>query len=102
MMASESWSSGIALEHADRARLDEKSEMRREKDIVDMTLSGCNCGTNTIKTIGWASVALGVAAIGVYVGRELRQRYKFKRRTLIDFYSHAGDGQYSADYGVGI
>ena len=56
----------------------------------------------TVKTIGWASVAIGVAAVGVYVGRELRQRYQFKRRTPMDFYSHAGDSTYSADYGVGI
>jgi hypothetical protein len=66
-----------------------------------MTLSECRRG-NTIKTIGWASVALGVAAVGVYVGRELRQRYKFKRRTPMDFYSHAGDSMQSAEYGVGI
>lgn len=55
-----------------------------------------------IKTIGWASLALGVAAIGVYVGRELRLRYKFKRRTPYDFYSHAGDSMPSAEYGMGI
>lgn len=57
-----------------------------------------------LRALGWASVAVGVAALGLYVGRELRIRYKFKRRTPTDFYSHAGD-EYdypSADYGVGV
>lgn len=58
--------------------------------------------SHAIKTIGWASLALGVAAIGVYVGRELRLRYKFKRRTPYDLYSHAGDRMPSAEYGMGI
>lgn len=51
--------------------------------------------------VGWTSVAVGVAALGVYVGRELRFRYKFKRRTPSDFYSHAGD-ELRAEFGVGI
>jgi hypothetical protein len=55
-----------------------------------------------LRALGWASVAVGVAALGLYVGRELRIRYKFKRRTPTDFYSHAGDEYPSADYGVGI
>jgi hypothetical protein len=67
-----------------------------------MNLPDSGNDSYAIKTIGWASLALGVAAIGVYVGRELRQRYKFKRRTPYDFYSHAGDSMPSADYGMGI
>lgn len=55
-----------------------------------------------LQALGWASVAVGVAALGLYVGRELRIRYKFKHRTPSDFYSHAGDEYSSADYGVGI
>ncbi len=55
-----------------------------------------------LKAIGWSSVALGVVALGVYVGRELRLRYKFNRRTPYDFYSHAGDEIQSAEYGMGI
>jgi hypothetical protein len=35
------------------------------------------------------------------VGRELRLRYKFKRRTPSDIYSHAGE-ELGAEYGVGI
>lgn len=55
-----------------------------------------------LKAIGWTSVAVGVVALGLYVGRELRQRYKFNRRTPYDLYSHAGDQMQSAEYGMGI
>jgi hypothetical protein len=55
-----------------------------------------------LRAIGWTSVALGVVAVGLYVGRELRQRYKFNRRTPYDFYSHAGDQISAAEYGVGV
>jgi hypothetical protein len=52
--------------------------------------------------VGWTSVAVGIAAVGLYVGRELRARYKFKHRTQYDFFSHAGDSVCTADYGTGI
>ena len=57
--------------------------------------------TALIKTVGWISAALGAVALGLIVGRELRQRYKFNRRTPYDFYAHSGDGQ-DADFGLGI
>jgi hypothetical protein len=52
--------------------------------------------------VGWTSVAVGIAAVGLYVGRELRARYKFNHRTQYDFFSHAGDSVCAADYGTGI
>ena len=52
--------------------------------------------------VGWTSLALGIAAVGLYVGRELRARYKFNHRTQYDFFSHAGDSVCAADYGTGI
>jgi hypothetical protein len=52
--------------------------------------------------VGWTSVAVGIAAVGLYVGRELRARYKFNHRTQYDFFSHAGDSVCTADYGTGI
>jgi hypothetical protein len=55
-----------------------------------------------LKAIGWSSIAVGVVALGLYVGRELRQRYKFNRRTPYDMYSHAGDQMQSDAYGMGI
>jgi hypothetical protein len=55
-----------------------------------------------LKTVGWVSAALGAVALGVLVGREIRQRYKFNRRTPYDLYSHAGDKLPDVDCGVGI
>ncbi|WP_260703335.1 hypothetical protein [Edaphobacter flagellatus] len=56
-----------------------------------------------IKTVGWISAGLGAVALGLFLGRELRQRYKFNRRTPYDFYSHSGDDkQQDVDFGLGI
>lgn len=55
-----------------------------------------------LKTFGWVSAALGAVALGLIVGRELRQRYKFNRRTPYDLYSHSGDELPDVDFGVGI
>lgn len=66
---------------------------------------GCKSCTESriaLRAIGWASVAVGVAALGLFVGRELRLRYKFNRRTPSDFYSHAGDEGQSTEFGMGI
>jgi hypothetical protein len=57
--------------------------------------------SKTLKVIGWFSIGMAVAALGLYVGRELRSRYKFKKRTPYDFYSNAGNQQ-STEFGVGI
>lgn len=53
------------------------------------------------RAVGWTSLALGITALGLYVGRELRTRYKFKRRTPSDFFSHAGE-DLGPEYGMGI
>lgn len=57
--------------------------------------------SRTLRVIGWFSVGMAVAAIGLYVGRELRLRYKFSHRTPYDFYSNAGNQQ-TSEFGVGI
>jgi hypothetical protein len=54
-----------------------------------------------LRTVGWISAGLGAVALGLFVGRELRQRYKFNRRTPYDFYAHSGDEQ-DVDFGLGI
>jgi hypothetical protein len=54
-----------------------------------------------LQTVGWVSAALGAVAIGLFIGRELRQRYKFNRRTPYDFYAHSGD-ESDLEFGVGI
>ena len=54
-----------------------------------------------LRVIGWLSAGMAVAALGIYVGRELRIRYKFKRRTPYDFYANAGEQQ-ASEFGMGI
>lgn len=56
--------------------------------------------SKTLRVLGWFSVGMAVAALGVYVGYELRSRYKFNRRTPYDFYSKAEPQ--TSDFGVGI
>jgi hypothetical protein len=58
--------------------------------------------SHLLKTVGLVSAALGAVAIGLIVGREIRRRYKFNRRTPYDLYSHSGDELVDADWGVGI
>ena len=71
-----------AIENAEQIELEEKSE------------------SNTLRVIGWFSVGMAVAALGIYVGSELRSRYKFKRRTPYDFYSNSD--QQASEFGMGI
>ena len=58
--------------------------------------------THLLRTVGWISAALGAVALGLLVGRELRERYKFNRRTPYDLYAHSGDELPEPDCGVGI
>lgn len=57
--------------------------------------------SSTLRVIGWVSLGVAVAALGVFVGRELRNRYKFSHRTPYDFYSEAGRRQ-GGEFGLGI
>ena len=54
-----------------------------------------------MRNVGLVSAGITVLAIGVVVGRELRARYKFQRRTPYDIYAHSGDPQ-ELEFGVGI
>jgi len=55
-------------------------------------------GSPALRVIGWLSLGITLAAISIVVGRELRCRYKFKRRTPYDFYDHGGE----SEFGVGV
>jgi hypothetical protein len=57
--------------------------------------------SNTLKVVGWLSVGVAVAVLGIFVGCELLSRYKFKRRTPYDFYEHAGERP-AGEFGLGI
>ena len=55
-----------------------------------------------LRSIGWVSAGLTMLALGVVIGRELRLRHKFNRRTPYDLYAHAGDEVPDMEFGVGI
>jgi|CZKF01.1.fsa_nt_gi hypothetical protein len=57
--------------------------------------------SSTLKWVGWLSVGITVAVIGIFVGREMRSRYKFNHRNPYDFYTHAGEKQ-TGEFGLGI
>jgi hypothetical protein len=73
--------------------------MSSEADFVT-TLEEPSEGS-ALRLLGWFSVGMAVAALSFFVGRELRSRYRFKKRTPYDFYSSAGESQ-SAEFGMGI
>ena len=79
-------------------------EPRREG--VVSVLPGLRCKGEeskiALRVLGWASAAVGIAALGLYVGWELRVRYKFNRRTPSDLFSHAGDEEQTTEFGMGI
>lgn len=66
-----------------------------------LTSSGEEHESRALRVIGWFSIGMAVAAVGIVVGRELRSRYKFSKRTPYDFYSNAGERPLS-EFGVGI
>ncbi len=55
-----------------------------------------------LRAVGLATVVVGAVTLGLYIGRELRFRYKFRRRTPSDFFSNAGDPIANAEYGMGV
>lgn len=63
------------------------------EDLEDSTL---------LRTVAWVSAGMGALALGLFVGRELRQRYTFNRRTPYDFYAHSGDERQGIEFGVGV
>ena len=77
---------------------------KAEEAIQDVLKSGLPEieETTLLRTVGWVTAGLGAVAVGLFVGRELRQRYKFNRRTPYDFYSHSGDEVQDMEFGVGI
>ena len=57
--------------------------------------------SSALQVVGWFSMGMVVAVLSVYLGVELRSRYRFKKRTPYDFYSNAGEKPVS-EFGVGI
>lgn len=57
--------------------------------------------SSALKMIGWFSVGMAVATVGILIGAEMRNRYKLNHRTPYDFYANAGEQQ-ASEFGVGI
>jgi hypothetical protein len=79
----------------------DESALPAEAHDAPESESDCEDESTIFKTVGWISAGLGAVALGLFLGRELRQRYKFNRRTPYDFYAHSGDEQ-DVDFGLGI
>jgi len=68
---------------------------------VEETPSSEKAGSTALRIITWFSVGMAVAAVGIFLGAELRNRSRFKKRTPYDFYSNAGE-QHASEFGVGV
>jgi hypothetical protein len=75
-----------------------ESSLRASRQLEDISSED---GGTFMRNVGLVSAGITVLAIGVVVGRELRARYKFHRRTPYEVYSHSGDQQ-DVEFGVGI
>ncbi len=88
----------LAMKHPRTRRL-----FGRKIETVPMTLPLPFQKESTLfKTVGWVSAGLGAVALGLVVGREIRERYKFNRRTPYDNYGHSGDVACDMDSGIGV
>jgi hypothetical protein len=72
------------------------------EQIEDSVESATSDGSKFLRNVGWISAGVTALALGVVIGREIRQRYKFNRRTPYDFYEHSGDQAQDVEFGVGI
>jgi hypothetical protein len=72
-----------------------------EDEAASSTVNETSEGHPALRAIGWVSVGVGIAAVGLVVGRELRKRYRFNHRTPYDFYSNAG-AQAASEFGMGV
>ncbi len=77
------------------------SEPRKELRAIQKKLPDLS-DIPWVQVLGWGSVATGALALGFFVGRNLRERYRFKHSTPYDFYSHAGDNGGPVEFGVGV
>lgn len=80
-----------------------EAQLAEAQDRVDLVMGTQRSAWRIVMTAAWVTGALAVLAGGLYAGKELRTRYKVKRRTPYDYYAHAGDRRTSdLDFGVGI
>ena len=56
---------------------------------------------HALRALGWVSVGVGIAAVGLLVGTELRKRYQFNHRTPYDLFSGNESGA-GSEFGMGV
>jgi hypothetical protein len=72
------------------------------EDVTTSSTTGDTTASHAaLRAIGWVSVGVGIAALGVLVGQELRKRYRFNHRTPYDFYANAG-ATTASEFGMGV
>ena len=77
--------------------------LRKFRQGLEVTMDYAVQETRLVaRNVGLVSAGITALALGVVVGRELRQRYKFQRRTPYDLYAHAGERRAEIEFGVGI
>jgi hypothetical protein len=74
------------------------SHSKLERTLDEVVAEVAEEGRLVLRNVGWVSAGITVLAIGVVVGREMRQRYKFNRRTPYDFYEHSGDEMQEVEF----
>jgi hypothetical protein len=62
---------------------------------------GNDTGVCLLRSLGWITAGVAAVTLGIVIGREVHQRYKFNRRTPYDMYSHSGDQMQDVEFGVG-
>ena len=73
-----------------------------QSDVLSDLMEDEDDMLSPLRAAGLAALAVGAVALGLFVGRELRFRYKFRRRTPSDFFANAGDAMSGAEYGMGV
>jgi hypothetical protein len=98
---SHAYTTVIALRYHAAMRL-RRSLRKFEQDVEEAAGISPRGSRVVLRNIGWVSAGVTVLAVGLVVGRELRQRYKFNRRTPYDVYAHAGDEMQDVEFSVGV
>ena len=79
-----------------------EAQLAEAQERVELVMGTQRSAWRIAMTAAWVTGALAVLAGGLYAGKEIRTRYKLKRRTPYDYYAHAGDRRTpDLDFGVG-
>ncbi len=78
------------------------SHCKADEPVEHAVDGGHDAGSCLLRSVGWVAAGLTAVALGVVIGREIHQRYKFNRRTPYDLYAHSGDQTQDVEFGVGI